>query len=269
MPPVLGPRSPSSARLASRAAGRGTTCSPSQSARSDSSSPSSSSSTSTRRPAEPNRSPTRQSFTASWASATEPHTVTPLPAARPSALITTRPSASAMAAWAAARVSHTTARGGRHARRLHDRLCERLRALDARGRRGGPEAGDAGVGHPVGEAGRRAAPPAPRRRGRRPAATPVRSSPRARRPPRRGASPTRPIPGFPGAAWSSVRPGDWASFHASACSRPPDPTRRTRMVPSLHGGRQRVSPALRRIDGDEVDRDGVPGGARGTARATS
>ena len=49
-------------------------------------------------------------------------------------------------------VAHHRARG-RHARRLHDRLCERLRALDARGRGGGPEAGDAGVGHPVGEAG--------------------------------------------------------------------------------------------------------------------
>ena len=36
------------------------------------------------------------------------------------------------------------------------------------------------------------------------------------------------MPGFPGAAWSSESSGDWTSFQASACSRPPDPTRRTR-----------------------------------------
>ena len=36
------------------------------------------------------------------------------------------------------------------------------------------------------------------------------------------------IPGFPGAACSSVSSGDDASRQASACSRPPDPTRRTR-----------------------------------------
>src|SRR5690242_2286118 len=38
------------------------------------------------------------------------------------------------------------------------------------------------------------------------------------------------MPGFPGAAWSSLSRGDWASFHASACSRPPDPTRSTRIA---------------------------------------
>ena len=33
--------------------------------------------------------------------------------------------------------------------------------------------------------------------------------------------------GCPGAACSSSRSGAWLSFHASACSRPPDPTRST------------------------------------------
>src|SRR5215218_6551322 len=35
------------------------------------------------------------------------------------------------------------------------------------------------------------------------------------------------MPGFPGAAWSSSSSGLCESFHASACSRPPDPTRST------------------------------------------
>ena len=40
-------------------------------------------------------------------------------------------------------------------------------------------------------------------------------------------SPSRAIPGLPGAACSAASPGAWASFQASACSRPPDPTRST------------------------------------------
>src|SRR3954447_1094340 len=39
--------------------------------------------------------------------------------------------------------------------------------------------------------------------------------------------PRRPMPGFPGAACSSPRDGACASFHARACSRPPEPTTRT------------------------------------------
>src|SRR5437879_1523971 len=35
------------------------------------------------------------------------------------------------------------------------------------------------------------------------------------------------MPGFPGAAWSSVGCGLRSSAHASACSRPPDPTTST------------------------------------------
>ena len=40
---------------------------------------------------------------------------------------------------------------------------------------------------------------------------------------------SRPMPGLPGAACSSLRSGEDASFQASACSRPPDPIRRTRI----------------------------------------
>ena len=39
--------------------------------------------------------------------------------------------------------------------------------------------------------------------------------------------PSRAMPGFPGAACSSSSRGLCASLHASACSRPPDPTRST------------------------------------------
>ena len=40
-------------------------------------------------------------------------------------------------------------------------------------------------------------------------------------------SPSAAIPGLPGAACSAVTPDACASFQASACSRPPDPTRST------------------------------------------
>src|SRR5271169_6511045 len=35
------------------------------------------------------------------------------------------------------------------------------------------------------------------------------------------------MPPFPGAQYSFETRGDWRNFHASACSRPPLPTRRT------------------------------------------
>src|SRR4051794_38937332 len=38
------------------------------------------------------------------------------------------------------------------------------------------------------------------------------------------------MPGLPGAAHSFSMSGDCASFHASACSRPPEPTSRTFMA---------------------------------------
>ena len=49
------------------------------------------------------------------------------------------------------------------------------------------------------------------------------------------------IPGLPGAACSSVRSGDCASFQASACSRPPEPTTRTRTAGVYEGRRRHVS----------------------------
>src|SRR3712207_7615236 len=40
-------------------------------------------------------------------------------------------------------------------------------------------------------------------------------------------SPCRLVPTLPGATSSSLSSGDWASFQANACSRPPPPTSRT------------------------------------------
>ncbi len=78
MPPVFGPSSPSSARLKSWAGWRGTTVSPSVTAKSDTSGPSRYSSTTTR------------SHAAAWARAASRSSVTttPLPAASPSSLTT-------------------------------------------------------------------------------------------------------------------------------------------------------------------------------------
>ena len=88
MPPVLGPLSPSKARLWSWAPTSGSTCSPSQSAKKLASSPSMNSSITTEAPAAPKRLPASMSRTASIACSTVSATITPLPAARPSALTT-------------------------------------------------------------------------------------------------------------------------------------------------------------------------------------
>src|SRR3990172_7442031 len=65
------------------------------------------------------------------------------------------------------------------------------------------------------------------------------------------------MPGLPGAACSSVSDGDWVSFQASACSRPPDPTRRTFTRPSLfRGGRARRGAAARCLDAPSGAREG-------------
>ncbi len=228
MPPVFGPRSPSRARLASRAGASASTRSPSQSASTDASRPSSRSSIRIRAPLSPKRCSTRQARTAWSASAIVSQTKTPLPAASPSALMTTRPPASAMLAWAAATVSQTVNRAvGTPASSMTDlanTFDPSRRALAA-------------VGPNVRM-------PAASSRSARPATSgasgPITTRSAAIRP----ASSVRPsrsstatsctsamvaIPGFPGAACSSPSSGEERSFQASACSRPPDPTTRTRI----------------------------------------
>ena len=88
MPPVLGPWSPSKARLWSWLESMGTTCFPSQKASTVTSGPVMHSSMTTAAPLLPNLPPSIMSLRASCASATVAATVTPLPRARPSAFTT-------------------------------------------------------------------------------------------------------------------------------------------------------------------------------------
>ena len=101
MPPVLGPRPPSSRALWSWELAKGTARSPSASAMKLSSSPLSRSSTMMRRPAAPNFPADNMALAASRASPGASATTTPLPAARPSALTTQAPSLESMCARAA------------------------------------------------------------------------------------------------------------------------------------------------------------------------
>ncbi len=87
MPPVLGPRSPSSRRLWSCEVASGNTCVPSTIAMKLASSPSRNSSTTTTSPALPKR-PANMSCAVVTASSAVAQITTPLPAARPSAFTT-------------------------------------------------------------------------------------------------------------------------------------------------------------------------------------
>src|ERR671918_285152 len=102
MPPVLGPVSPSPTRLWSRAGARGRTVRPSVTANTLASGPSRYSSSRMVAPASPWIPPTRAASTAARAAAWSPVTVTPLPAASPSALTTQGGPKSSRAATAAA-----------------------------------------------------------------------------------------------------------------------------------------------------------------------
>ena len=89
MPPVFGPSSPSRTRLWSCATGRPIARRPSQTAKNDASAPVRCSSMTTHRPASPNRRSSIASRTACSAADRSGATVTPFPAASPSALMTT------------------------------------------------------------------------------------------------------------------------------------------------------------------------------------
>ena len=78
-------------------------------------------------------------------------TITPLPAARPSALITTEPPDSAIAAWAAATVSHTVARAVGTPAVCMTVLAKALELSSRAAAAVGPKHGEARIGDPVGE----------------------------------------------------------------------------------------------------------------------
>ena len=88
------------------------------------------------------------------ASAMSPHTVTPLPPARPSALTTTRPArARAKSSAAAASVERRRPRWPSHARRSHTSRAEDLLPSRRAAAALGPKTGDAGRAQTIGEAG--------------------------------------------------------------------------------------------------------------------
>ena len=216
MPPVFGPSSPSRRRLKSWAGASARASSPAQRAKSETSSPSSSSSTTTR--------PPRASAFGSAAatSSSVRQTKTPFPAASPSALMTH-----------GARGSSRSAAVGTPA------ACMTSFAKDLE-----PSIWAAAAPGP------KTAMPAWRRSSASPATsgasgpTTTRSMPSWWQSPSSASEssglsgwqvPRAAMPGLPGAACRSPSPVLWAIFHASACSRPPEPTMRTFTRASLIG----------------------------------
>ena len=184
------------------------------------------SSTTTVRPASPNAPSSRQSATARSASSRLAQTMAPLPAARPSVLTTTgAPSSRQYARAASARVKTRKAAVGIPWRAIRSFaktfelsilaaawLGPKTDMPAARSRSARPRAsGNSG--------------PTTTRSGRSRRASATSSS---TAPSFTGAqSACAAMPGFPGAATRAPRRGLCASFHASACSRPPPPTSST------------------------------------------
>jgi hypothetical protein len=208
MPPVFGPSSPSKARLKSCAAGSGTAFTPSQSAKTDTSVPSSSSSTT-------NISPSAATAgNAASSSSCVRQMKTPFPAASPSALTTQGARATDIASAVGTRAAPRTS--------FANAFEPSMRAASALGpnteiplwRSTSATPATRGASGPTTTRSTSSA----RDRLSSPSASSARIG---------WQSPSRPIPGFPGAQCSCARSELWASFHASACSRPPDPTTST------------------------------------------
>src|SRR5215831_14993642 len=151
MPPVLGPRSPSKARLWSCAEASASAVSPSQSAKKEASSPCRNSSTTTCAPAAPNPPPNIMSMAAS-ASARVLAMTTPLPAASPSAFTTIGAPRARVALRRRSRAEALVG-GGRNVIGLTQILGEALGAFELRGRAARAEGLDAGRGEIVDDAG--------------------------------------------------------------------------------------------------------------------
>ena len=227
MPPVLGPRSPSSARLWSWEEARYRARRPSHRARIEASSPCRHSSISTVSAAAPSRRRPISPASASRASAREPQTVTPLPPARPPALTTRGPSGIARTCpWACPRESNTAKSGwGMPCRRMKRRAWPLSPSSRAAWR----------LGPNSGRPRSRNTPSMPAHRGAS-GPTTVRSMPRLSA---KSASFSRPaaseasmgtlfgVPAFPGAVYTACTRGLRSRAAARACSRPPPPTTRT------------------------------------------
>ena len=228
MPPVFGPVSPSPTRLWSWAAPSGSAVVPSHSANRLTSSPTRHSSMTTLRPAGPMVPASMKSAMAASASATVSATTTPLPAASPSAFTTIgapRRRTNSRAASASSKRSHrAVGMPAASQSSLVKLLLPSSRAAAA----SGPQ-------HLMPAACMASAMPATS--GASGPGT-TRSTWLSRAKSTRAAMSSTPIgtvsassamPGLPGAHHSLVSSGLAASFQHSACSRPPDPTTRTRM----------------------------------------
>src|SRR5437773_1442524 len=228
MPAVFGPVSPSPARLKSRAGASGITSTPSVMPSSDSSAPSGRSSTTTVAPLLPKRPSTSIASMAASDSSAPPHTITPLPRARPSAFTATRPSRSrahALAGVGVVKVSNSAV--GIPASRINDLAKALLVSI-----------------RPAPRLGPKTLKPASRRASPAPASTAA-SGPSTTRPTRsclanctsRTTSVAAigtlrampPVPPLPGAQKTRSTSSDCTHFHTSACSRAPEPTTRTFM----------------------------------------
>ena len=208
MPPVFGPASPSKARLKSRAGGRPSAVTPSQIANTDNSSPSSSSSTTKSSPM-----PDTARSAASSSSCVR-QMKTPLPAASPSALTThgSRATASPSGVGTPAACMTSFAKRFEPSIRAAAALGPNTATPPSRSASATPDT--SGTSGPITTRSIASA----RASASKPSASCACTG-------WHGPSPA--IPGLPGAACSSVSRGLCASFQASACSRPPDPTTRT------------------------------------------
>ena len=226
MPPVFGPSSPSQRRLKSCAGVSGSTSVPSQRASSDTSGPLSASSITTASPELPKTRETRHRSAATRASARSAQTVTPLPAASPSAFTTTAPGCSSSAASTSASVRHRRWRAVGTPAAAMTSLANAFepssRAASAPGPKTGIPAWRSASASPAtsGASGPITTSPASTPRARSSSASP--SSARSG-----WHEASRAIPGLPGAQCRSSQSGLAASATASACSRPPEPTSRT------------------------------------------
>jgi len=227
MPPVFGPWSPSSRALWSWLVAIGSTCSPSTMQMKLASSPSRNSSITTRAPASPKALPSSMSRTAASASASVRATTTPLPAASPSALMTMGAPFSRMYSSAGPTSANTrySAVGMRCrarkslAKALLPSSCAAF-ALGPKQRR--PSARKASTMPPTsGASGPTTVSATFSRRAKAISAAKSMGWMGTFSTPGSCA-----VPALPGATNTLSTRGDCASFHASACSRPPLPMTR-------------------------------------------
>ena len=219
MPPVFGPRSPSRARLKSCAGNSGTAATPSHSANSETSGPSRYSSMTTR----------WQDAACRSAAARSSVTTTPLPAASASSLTTYgAPNASSAASASAAVVTTRASAVGTPAAAmtsLAKALDPSIRAATASGPKAAIPAARSASATPAtsgasGPITTRSAPTCFASRTTSPGSLAETTCRRA----------SEAMPGFPGAACSSLTSGSAASARTIACSRPPPPITSTRTL---------------------------------------